>query len=80
MEAVVGAMRAGWRRPGRNGGLDGDLVRRALSSPLLADDSQCSCFARSPGPVAAAHVCNSSCGAGVLRVCASTGAGCQGNV
>jgi hypothetical protein len=31
MEAVVGAMRSGWRRPGRNGGLDGDLVRCALS-------------------------------------------------
>ena len=30
MEAVVGAMRAGWRRPGRNGGLDGDLVHHAL--------------------------------------------------
>ena len=30
MEAVVGAMRAGWRRPGRNGGLDGDLVRFVL--------------------------------------------------
>lgn len=27
MEAVVAAMRSGWRRPGRNNGLDGDLVR-----------------------------------------------------
>jgi hypothetical protein len=37
MEAVVGAMRAGWRRPGRNGGLDGDLVRCIL---LLSCDWQ----------------------------------------
>lgn len=27
MEAVVAAMKSGWRRPGRNIGLDGDLVR-----------------------------------------------------
>ncbi len=27
MEAVVAAMRSGWRRPSRNNGLDGDLVR-----------------------------------------------------
>lgn len=42
MEAVVAAMRSGWRRPGRNNGLDGDLVRTwqrkfilgGLSTPL----------------------------------------------
>ncbi len=35
MEAVVAAMKSGWRRPGRNGGLDGDLVWHLLRSMKL---------------------------------------------
>lgn len=43
MEAVVAAMRSGWRRPGRNGGLDGDLVSNvAARSYLVTSDGQCS--------------------------------------
>ena len=71
MEAVVGAMRSGWRRPGRNGGLEGDLVRRTfVVSFWQSDHFVVARRAPSQQPV---RFC--SVGAGTLPACAGTGTG-----